>query len=159
MRELVQGAEGGRRVALFFEIFDLLGRDSARVLLDKSGSRFDPSAYMSSSMNAVLQHIGQNFKRDLKEADLARLNRQSVSAFSRSFRRHTGLTFVQYVNAMRIELACQHLTQDDLTITDICFEVGFNNLSNFNRQFLLVKGMTPSKFRSLYRRGMRLVAA
>ena len=159
MRELVEGAEGGRRVALFFEIFDRLGRDAARVSLDKSGSRFDPSAYMSSSMNAVLQNIGQNFKRDLNEADLAKLNRQSVSAFSRSFRKHTGLTFVQYVNAMRIELACQHLTQDGLTITEICFEVGFNNLSNFNRQFLLVKGMTPSKFRSLYRRGMRLVAA
>jgi AraC-like DNA-binding protein len=60
---------------------------------------------------------------------------------------------------MRIELACQHLTQDGLAITEICFEVGFNNLSNFNRQFLVVKGMTPSKFRSLYRSGMRLVAA
>jgi AraC-like DNA-binding protein len=159
LRELLERAEGGRRAALFLEIFDMLGRDSTRVSLDSSGSLFDPSAYMSSCMNAVLQNIGQNFKRDLKEADLAKLNGQSVSAFSRSFRRHTGLTFVQYVNAMRIELACQHLTQDDLTITDICFEVGFNNLSNFNRQFLVVKGMTPSRFRSLYRRGMRLAAA
>jgi AraC-like DNA-binding protein len=60
---------------------------------------------------------------------------------------------------MRIELACQHLTQDDLTITEICYEIGFNNVSNFNRQFLLHKSMSPSKFRTLYREGMRLVAA
>ena len=36
-----------------------------------------------------------------------------------------------------------------MSITEICFEVGFNNLSNFNRQFLAEKGMTPSRFRAL----------
>jgi AraC-like DNA-binding protein len=158
MRKLLT-AEGAKRVGLFIEIFDMIGRNSGRVSLDGSSFRIDPTAYMSSSINTALQYIGLHFKRDLKEADLATLSRQSISAFSRSFRKHTGLTFVQYVNAMRIELACQHLTQDELTITEICFEVGFNNVSNFNRQFLLVKGMSPSKFRSLYRRGMRLVAA
>ena len=61
--------------------------------------------------------------------------------------------------SLRIELACQHLTQDDLSITEICYEVGFNNVSNFNRQFLAVKGMPPSKFRNLYRSGMRLESA
>jgi AraC-like DNA-binding protein len=48
---------------------------------------------------------------------------------------------------MRINLACQLLTEDELSVTDICFKAGFNNLSNFNRQFLAVKGMAPSKFR------------
>jgi len=40
---------------------------------------------------------------------LARLSRQSVSTFSRPFRKHTGMTFVQYIDSLRIELACQHL--------------------------------------------------
>ena len=110
-------------------------------------------------MNGALDFVGRNVTGGLSEAKLAKLNGQSVSAFSRSFRKHTGLTFVQYVNAMRIELACQHLTQDDLTITEICYEVGFNNVSNFNRQFLALKSMPPSKFRTLYRKGMRLFAA
>jgi AraC-like DNA-binding protein len=48
---------------------------------------------------------------------------------------------------MRINLACQLLTDQALSVTDICFRAGFNNLSNFNQQFLAVKGMAPSKFR------------
>ncbi len=58
-----------------------------------------------------------------------------------------------------VKLACQHLSQPDLTITDICYEVGFNNVSNFNRQFLAVKGMPPSKFRNLRRNRGRFQSA
>jgi AraC-like DNA-binding protein len=157
MRGLLQ-AEGPKRIALFMELLDHLSRDVALTPLTSAKFRLDPSVYMSTAMNGVLDFVGRNVTGELKEADLAKLNGQSLSAFSRSFRKHTGLTFVQYVNAMRIELACQHLTQDDLSITEICYEVGFNNVSNFNRQFLLLKGMPPSKFQALHREGMRLVA-
>ena len=152
-------AEGAKRISLFIELLDLLGHDPAQVPLASAKFLLDPSAYMSKAMNGVLDFVGRNVTGEFSEAKLAKLNGQSVSAFSRSFRKHTGLTFVQYVNAMRIELACQHLTQDDLSITEICYEIGFNNVSNFNRQFLLLKNMPPSRFRALYREGMRLVAA
>ncbi len=158
MRTLLQ-AEGAKRITIFIEILDQLRRDGAHTQLASSSFRLDPSGYMSSAINSVLDYVGRNITHELNEADLAKLNHQSVSGFCRSFRKHTGLTFVQYVNAMRIELACQHLTQDGLTITEICYEIGFNNVSNFNRQFLLLKGMPPSKFKTLYREGMRLVAA
>ena len=69
------------------------------------------------------------------------------------------MAFVQYVNSLRIELACQHLSQAELNVTDICYEVGFNNVSNFNRQFLAAKGVPPSKFRLLHRGGARFAAA
>jgi AraC-like DNA-binding protein len=60
------------------------------------------------------------------------------------------MSLVQYVKRLRINLACQILMSDEqAAITDICFEVGFNNLSNFNRQFLAEKGMPPSQFRRL----------
>ena len=87
---------------------------------------------------------------------MAALCRQSVSSFSRSFLRHTGMNFVQYVNALRVELACQHLGLDESSITDICYEVGFRNVSNFNRQFLAVKGdvavRASARFRALRQR-------
>ena len=84
------------------------------------------------------------------KADLAAIAGRSPSAFSRSFRRHTGMSLVQYVNRLRINLACQLLmSEEQAAITEICFAAGYNNLSNFNRQFLAQKGMTPSRFRAL----------
>jgi AraC-like DNA-binding protein len=157
MRELLNAA-GTRRIVLFLEIFDVLSQDRERTQLASSNFRLDSSANLSTAINSVLDYIGRNITEDLSEGELAEQNRQSVSAFCRSFRKHTGQTFVQYVNAMRIELACQHLTQDDLTVTEICYAIGFNNVSNFNRQFRLLKGMPPSKFRVLYQEGMRQVA-
>ncbi|HEX4764979.1 MAG TPA: AraC family transcriptional regulator [Lichenihabitans sp.] len=158
MRDLLEASDA-RRIALFMEILELIGHARDPATLASIGFQPNPSAYLSTTMNLVLQHIGRNFTRDLSETDLATLSRQSVSTFSRSFRKHTGMTFVQYVNSLRIELACQHLTQADLSITDICYAVGFNNASNFNRQFLAAKGMPPSKFRNLRRDGRRLASA
>ena len=107
MRALLQ-ADGARRITLFLEILDHLSHDAAHKQLASANFRLDPSVYMSAAMNSVLDHVGRNVTGELKEVDLAKLNGQSLSAFCRSFRKHTGLTFVQYVNAMRIELACQH---------------------------------------------------
>ena len=158
MRELLE-ATGAKRVALFVELLDLLGRAERRAPLASIGFRPNPVVYLSGAMNIVLQHIDRNLTSDLNEPDVARLASQSVSTFSRSFRRHTGMTFVQYVNSLRIELACQHLGQSELTVAEICYEVGFNNVSNFNRQFLAVKGMPPSKFRRLRLSGASLASA
>ena len=158
MRDLL-AVSGAARLSPFIEILGLIGLSEDRSLLASNSFRPDPSAYRSTAMNGVLQHIERNFTRDLDEADLAKLTRQSSSSFSRSFRKHTGTTFVHYVNALRIELACQHLSQADLSIGDICYEVGFNNLSNFNRQFLAMKGMPPSKFRHLSRNRKHFASA
>ena len=110
----------------------------------------DPSGYMSVGINKALAYIRGNLTQPFTEAELAAIAGQSTSAFSRAFRRHTGMSLVQYVKRLRINLACQILMSDEqAAITEICFEVGFNNLSNFNRQFLAEKGMTPSRFRRL----------
>jgi AraC-like DNA-binding protein len=71
----------------------------------------------------------------------------SESRFSRFFRRATGNTFVDFVNRVRVHRACQLLMETDRAITHICYEAGFNNVANFNRRFLEIKGMTPSEFR------------
>ena len=158
MRDLLEASDG-RRISLFVAILDIIGHAAQPVPLASLSFRPDPPAYLRTTMNLALQHIGTHFTRDLCETELATLSRQSISTFSRSFRKHTGMTFVQYVNSLRIDLACQHLSQTELTITDICYEVGFGNVSNFNRQFLSMKGMPPSKFRALQRAGRYAAAA
>ncbi len=72
---------------------------------------------------------------------------QSEHKFSRYFRKATGNTFTDFVNRLRINKACQLLMDTDAYVTNICYDVGFNNVANFNRHFLQLKGVTPSVFR------------
>jgi AraC-like DNA-binding protein len=140
-------ARGLRRLMLFMSMLELLVNAEDCELLASPAYQADPGGFAATRINHALSYIGKNLASELRESDLAQLAGQSVSAFSRYFRRHTGMPFVQYVNRMRINLACQLLMDDALSVTDICYKVGFNNLSNFNRQFRVAKGMAPSKFR------------
>ena len=149
LAELV-AARGIRRLEVFWGVIGALSE--ARDVRELTSARYlpDPSGFMSSGINEVLAYINDNLTEPFSETDLARIAGLSTGAFSRSFRRHTGLALVQFVTRLRVNFACQLLMETgDLRITDVCFASGFNNLSNFNRQFLKHKGMTPSRFRAL----------
>jgi AraC-like DNA-binding protein len=147
LREMLV-AQGMRRITLFVALLDLLVQSAEPLKLASAAHHADPARYAETRINHVLSYIGKNLSQDLRESELAELAGQSASAFSRYFRRHTGVPFVQYVNRLRINLACQLLMSGELSITEICYQVGFNNLSNFNRQFLLLKDMSPSRWRA-----------
>jgi AraC-like DNA-binding protein len=148
LAELVT-AQGIRRIEVFLGLLGHLSRGDVTSL---TSSRYlpDPSGFMSTGINEALAYINANLTEPFAESDLARIAGLSPATFSRSFRRHTGQALVRYVNRLRINLACQLLMgTGDLKIADVCFSSGFNNISNFNRQFLAQKGMTPSRFRDL----------
>lgn len=149
LTELI-AATGARRIELFIALLNLLGQCRGRVPLASGEFHADPMKYMSGAMNHVLAHIRKNFTSTLNESDLAKLSGLSTSTFSRRFRKHTGMNFVRYINRIRIDLACELLMQKKLSVTEICYETGFNNISNFNRQFLLLKNLPPSKFRGIH---------
>lgn len=147
--ELVE-AQGVRRIALFMTLMDILSRAADVQPLTSAGYLPDPSGFMSAGINQALAYINAHLTEPFSESDLAAIAGRSPSAFSRSFRRHTGMALVQYVNRLRINLACQLLMSEaQMSITEICYAAGYNNISNFNRQFLVQKGMSPSRFRAL----------
>ena len=155
LEELVQ-AQGMRRIELFLNVIGTMSRCAQVQALTSESYLPDPSGFMANGINEALAYINSHLTEDFSESDLAAIGGRSASHFSRSFKRHTGMALVQYVNRLRINLACQLLmNRGELSITDICFEVGFNNISNFNRQFLALKGMSPSRFRNLLDENMR----
>jgi AraC-like DNA-binding protein len=159
MKELIT-AQGIRRIELFVGLMGKLSRCRTTRPLASAHYLPDPSGYMSVGINKALSFIGEHLTEPFNETVLAEIAGQSPSAFSRSFRRHTGMALVQYVNRLRINLACQLLMSGEaLPITAICYAVGFNNLSNFNRQFLAQKGMPPSRFRMLLAENSRVAKA
>lgn len=149
LAELVE-AQGVRRIALFMTLVDILSRAADVRPLTSANYLPDPSGFMSAGVNKALAYINAHLTEPFSEGDLAAIAGRSPSAFSRSFRRHTGMALVQYVNRLRINLACQLLmSEDQMSITEICYAAGYNNISNFNRQFLVQKAMSPSRFRAL----------
>lgn len=149
MEEMMQ-AQGVRRIELFMLIAGVLSRAQGSRMLASASYLPDPSGYMSACINKALAYIRKHLTEPFSETDLADIAGQTTSAFSRAFRQRTGMSLVQYVKRLRINLACQILMSDEqASIASICFEIGYNNLSNFNRQFLAEKGMTPSQFRRL----------
>jgi AraC-like DNA-binding protein len=98
-------------------------------------------------INAVVSRITEQLDHPLSAGRIAAELGMTESRFSRFFRRATGNTFTDFVNRVRINRACQLLMESDRPITEICYDVGFNNVSNFNRRFLDIKGMTPREFR------------
>ncbi len=148
LAELVD-AQGVRRIELFISVLGAMSRCAQIQSLTSASYLPDPSGFMSAGINEALAYINSHLTEHFSETELAAISGCTASYFSRSFKRHTGMALVQYVNRLRINLACQLLmNNDELSITDICFEIGFSNISNFNRQFLALKGMSPSRFRS-----------
>jgi len=112
----------------------------------------DSSKHMRISQ--VVDHITQHFASHLPLGDAAKLACMSPTTFSRNFHRFTGNRYLEFLNRVRVGQACNMLISTDNPISMICFEVGFQNLANFNRHFLSVKGMTPSAYRRLATGGL-----
>jgi AraC-like DNA-binding protein len=139
-----------RRLELFVSIIGTLSRAQGSLAMTSSAYHPDPSGFMATGINESLDYIRKHLTESFDEKELATIARLSPSTFSRSFRRHTGMALSRYVNRLRINLATQLLmSEENLSVTDICFASGFKNISNFNRQFLRQKGIPPSRFRAL----------
>lgn len=98
----------------------------------------------------VKNFINENYMDELRLAQLAEIAGMSASAFSRFFKLHTGRNLSDYIIDIRLGYATRKLVDTSRSISEISFECGFNNLSNFNRIFKKKKGCSPSEFRENY---------
>ncbi len=147
----LQTARGAAGLAAFFGLMRILSTSTQRRRL--ASAHYQPRARDDghAALEHVLLHIERNLAGVLRESEMAALSGYSQSSFSRAFQRQVGQPFVRYVNEKRIARSCDLMRHTDRGIAEICFTVGFNNVSNFNRQFLLHRGTTPSAWRRAVR--------
>ena len=98
----------------------------------------------------VKDFISKNYMDDLRLPALADMAGMSPSAFSRFFKMHTSRNLSDYIIDIRLGYASRMLVDTVKSISEICYDCGFNNLSNFNRIFKKKKGCSPSDFRENY---------
>lgn len=98
----------------------------------------------------VKDYIDKNYMDEIKLKTLADIACMSDAAFSRFFKLHTGRTVSDYIIEIRLGNASRMLVDTNMTVVDISFQCGYNNLSNFNRVFKRKKGCSPTEFREYY---------
>lgn len=157
LRNLVERQDLSR-LARLLEILDVLATIQTVVPLASCGyqifSNMNPGSRRK--MDLVRRYVSDHMAEEIRQAQVAECLGLSSPAFSHFFRAATGETFVQFVNRARVHEACKLLSATQATIIEIAMRCGYENISNFNRQFRALRGMSPSEYRhSLRQRAER----
>lgn len=144
--KVMEEKNGTERFLILMEILNRLSFSKEVELLSNLSFLGNPTSSESKKLEMVFQYMLDHHQRTIKLEEVAKIANLSVSAFCRFFKLRTRKTFSQFVNEFRISVACKKLLLDDFSISEICYEVGFTNLSNFNRQFKKIIGFTPSQY-------------
>lgn len=144
--EKIKATHGMPRFIAFMEyLSDLASWTDYRLLSSVSLQGIDDAATARTA--GIIEYIAENFAEPLTMAAVAQRFEMTEKYFSKYFRKATGNTFTEFVCQLRINRACQLLVESDHYVANICYEVGFNNVANFNRRFVHIKGMSPRRFR------------
>ena len=130
-----------------FSIFKIHGLTDEYKLLSSPAFHIPYKTEDEDPMKKVIQFIHQNFQKEIKVNELQEISNMSNTTFFTSFKKRYRMTFKKYLLQIRIGYACQLLLDDSFNISQIGYESGFNNLSNFNRHFREIKGCTPKEYK------------
>ena len=132
--------------SLLFKFFSLLYKNN---LIERNQSKNNLTINTTDKIKLVLNYINDHYSEDISINTLAELCEYSEYHFMRFFKKHIGLTCVQYINNLRLEKSSILLTSTNNAIMDISLEVGFDNLSYFNKLFKRKYNLTPKEFRTI----------
>lgn len=142
-------AEGFDRFMGFVQLLQLLAVSDDYTLLSTVGfSDQEIAMKQSEPLRKVYEYVMTNFKTDISQTLAAEKVGMNVSAFSRFFHKSTKKTFTQFVNEVRLGYACRLLMEGEYNITQIAYECGYRNISNFNSQFKTLFKQTPSEYKN-----------
>ena len=133
-------------------LYELSVCEGARELSNSSFVQSDANTATidSSRVAKIKEYIDKHYSENIRLQELADIACMAPAAFSRFFKLHTGRTLSNFIADIRLGIATRMLVDSTKTISEICYESGFNNLSNFNRIFRKNKEMTPREFREYY---------
>ena len=134
----------------FIEMLNRLSRHENYKLLSSTGFVSSFKKTEDENLDKIYAYIFKNFNGPIRSKDVAEVAHMNASAFSRFFKRVHRKTFTKYLNEIRKGYSCKLLMERKNTIASICYESGFNNISNFNRQFKTIVGMSPTEYLRLY---------
>lgn len=146
----ISESEGLEKFLLFLKILERLSKDRSAKLLSKTFYELRNTEKNGKRINDVYDFVINNYNRNLTLSEASKIANLSVTAFCRFFKERTRKSFTKFVNEVRVGEACKLLNNQDYSISQICYEVGFNNVSNFNRKFKEITSLTPKNYRQAF---------
>ncbi len=139
--------EGFKKILVLLEILHVLAKAEDYTILNADGFAFEIEPQDSTKIDVIFKHVNENFKEHITLDEIADRVSMTVPAFCRYFKKVTGKTFTKLVNEYRVVHATKLLSESQMSITEICYECGFNNFSHFNKLFKEFTGKSASKYR------------
>lgn len=141
------------RAALMLRLLDILAQSTtARVLSSPYFNAVETSGE-AQKINQVFDYIFRNFRNEISLQDVASIIPLSTAAFCRFFKQKTNRTLIDFIKEIRISNAAKLLLEGRHNVTEACYDSGYNNMSNFNKHFKEVKGLSPRDFMKQYQAG------
>lgn len=128
------------------EILYKLSKAKDRKILSSSDMR-QYTSENSDRIDTVLKYISDNYASNISLNDISDVACMTTNSFCRFFKRMTNKSFTRFLNEVRIRNASRLLIQDNIPVSEVCYLVGYNSITNFNKQFKLIMGCTPKNFR------------
>jgi AraC-like DNA-binding protein len=146
-------ATGLERIILLLSILNILGKNVDLQTISSSGHAFrQHSETKAQRIEKVYRYSALNYKKEITLEAVAALSNLTVTSFCRYFKLITRKTYYDFLTEIRISQACRMLIENKWPTEVICFECGFNNVSNFYRHFKKITNLTPLDYKRKYLR-------
>jgi AraC-like DNA-binding protein len=140
--------EGFKKIIHFLQAIELLSVSQEFAYLASLSFRNIYDEKDTKRISDVYQFLMLNFQRDIKLKEVADLCNMTTNSFCRFFKSRTQKSFTQFTNELRVGHACKLLQHEKNSVADVCYQCGYNNLTNFNKFFKLITGKKPSEYKN-----------
>lgn len=134
----------------FLKLLHFLAESPNQRTLASNSFQSEQNASTDNRIERVHDYIVEHYRDKITLSDVAAVVNMSPVSVTRLIKQRTGKSFIDFLNEIRIGFASRQMVDSDLSISEICFSNGFNNISNFNRTFRRKQGLTPTEFRLKY---------
>ena len=143
----ISEGNGFKKIIHFLQVIEILSRSEEYDYLASVSFKNHYDEKDTGRINKVYRYLMQNFHRDISLEEIAGICNMTPNSFCRFFKSRSQKSLTQFLNELRIGHACKLLQNEKYSITDVCYESGYNNTANFNRFFKAVTKETPSAYR------------
>ena len=144
-------ATGLERITTLLSILEKIAFSKEREYINTIQNAGKIELAEADRLNKVFQYISDNFQRKITLDEIASVANLSAKAFCRYFKSKTRKTLSDFLLEVKVAHACNLILEKDMSINQVCYDSGFNNLSNFNRYFKKLMNKTPLEFKKEHR--------